>query len=489
MPEATTAGRYPRVQGGWATFVAWLRSLSADRRDVLLYGMSTVFAAATALAASIPLYREWGRLAVGPYAAGTLFMVVVARRRRRASAAAAGALVNGPGWRAARLTAFAIVLLGATVIPLALEVTWASHGDASLHVQPEVLVVERAGIRAAHGEDPYRVVDRNGHILIRQSAIPVYELYYPYLPGMVIFGFSSGSKVEARLTDARIQFLLFTVIVSLIALSRIRPPSDARGRAFQALTALPTAALPLATGGDDMPVAALMLLGLVALQRRRPVLAGLALGAASTLKFTAWPVVLLAIFAVGDRQGRRAVGRYVIAVAALVVPVVFPVALHNPSAFVDNVIRFPLGLAGVASPAASALPGHLLVAAFPGIHRPYVVVVGVVGLAVLARYLWRHPPRDAAAVASVTGWVMLVAILVAPATRVGYLLYPINLFLWSWMFRRAEDPLDTVPDPGDGGAGTAVDGDQLPSGVSKISTEYGVNPVAVVGDTTTPISQ
>jgi hypothetical protein len=200
-------------------------------------------------------------------------------------------------------------------------------------------------------------------------------------------------------------------------------------------------------------------------------------------------VVLLAIFAVGDRQGRRAVGRYVIAVAALVVPVVFPVALHNPSAFVDNVIRFPLGLAGVASPAASALPGHLLVAAFPGIHRPYVVVVGVVGLAVLARYLWRHPPRDAAAVASVTGWVMLVAILVAPATRVGYLLYPINLFLWSWMFRRAEDPLDTVPDPGDEGAGTAVDGDQLPSGVSKISTEYGVNPVAVVGDTTTPISQ
>ena len=46
-------------------------------------------------------------------------------------------------------------------------------------------MVERAGIRAAHGKDPYQVVDRNGHILIRQTAIPVYELYYPYLPGMV----------------------------------------------------------------------------------------------------------------------------------------------------------------------------------------------------------------------------------------------------------------------------------------------------------------
>ena len=128
--------------------------------------------------------------------------------------------------------------------------------------------MERAGIRAAHGHDPYQVVDRNGHILIRQSAIPVYELYYPYLPGMVVFGFSSGSKVEARLTDARIQFLLFTVIV---ALHRPQPGAAAHrrpDRAFQALTVLPTAALPLATGGDDMPVVALMLLGLVALQRR-----------------------------------------------------------------------------------------------------------------------------------------------------------------------------------------------------------------------------
>ena len=102
--------------------------------------------------------------------------------------------------------------------------------------------MERAGSRAAHGHDPYRVVERNGHILIQQSAIPVYELYYPYLPGMVIFGFSSGSKVEARLTDARMQFLLFTVVVALIAL----PPTAAEGptpetRAFQTLTTLPTA--------------------------------------------------------------------------------------------------------------------------------------------------------------------------------------------------------------------------------------------------------
>jgi hypothetical protein len=480
-----------------------VKQLTPDGRDAFLYGTSALFAGVTAVAVGIPLYREWGRLAVGPYALATLVMVVVtvlARRARRdgpgAVASAAATVTDsadpagtrmpaGGAWRVARIAAFVAVLLGATVVPLALEVVWASHGDASLHVQPEVLVVERAGIRAAHGNDPYQVIDRNGHIVIRQSAIPVYELYYPYLPGMVVFGFSSGSKVEARLTDARIQFLLFTVIVTLVALSRVRPRSDARYRSLQAMTVLPTAALPLATGGDDMPVAALMLLGLVALQRRRPVLAGLALGAASTLKFTAWPVVFLALFAASDRQRRRAVGRYVAAVLALAVPVVLPVALHNPSAFVDNVVRFPLGLAGVASPAASALPGHILVATFPGIHRAYVVVAAVAGLAVLGRRLVRDPPRDAAAVALLTGWVMLFAILLAPATRVGYLLYPINLFLWAWMFRRSADPADGNGTPRDGDA----DQGQLPSGVSNTSTEYGVEPAGVVGETTTPVSQ
>jgi len=468
-----------------------LRALTPDGRDAFLYSTSALFAGVTAVTMRIPLYREWGRLAVGPYAAAAVLMVLVARAHRsriRASDAVDPVLTpvrQGGGWRAARLAAFGVALLGATVVPLALEVVWASHGDASIHVQPEVLVVERAGVRAAHGQDPYQVIDRNGHILIRQSAIPVYELYYPYLPGMVVFGFSSGSKVEARLTDARIQFLLFTVIVTLVALSRVRPRTDARYRSLQALTALPTAALPLATGGDDMPVVALMLLGLVALQRRRPVLAGLVLGAASTLKFTAWPVVFLALFAVSDRQGRRAVGRYAVGVLALAVPVVLPVALHNPSAFVDNVIRFPLGLAGVASPAASALPGHILVSTFPGIHRAYVVVAAVVGLAFLARRLVRNPPRDAAAVAELTGWVMLVAILLAPATRVGYLLYPINLFLWAWMFRRSEDPMDEVGPP----SGDDADEGQLPSGVSYTSTEYGVTPAGVVGETTTPVSQ
>ena len=117
----------------------------------------------------------------------------------------------------------------------------------------------------------------------------------------------------------------------------------------------------------------------------------------------------------------------------------------------------------------------------------------VVGGAVLVRHLVRRPPRRRCQVAALTGWVMLIAILLAPATRVGYLLYPINLFVWAWMLSRADDPADT-------GAGairatTASAGrpepgiDQLSSGSSiQLEGERG-DPAEVVGDTTAPTSQ
>jgi MYXO-CTERM domain-containing protein len=457
------AGLSQTSRGAFHRAALVMRGWSPEWRDSILYLVSACFAGVTALIAGIPLYRQWGEMAVGPYAAAGVFMAVVARRVGRQSRSRAGPAspaANGKvrsdelhpdplggksagrprRWQAARVGTVIFVLAGATLVPLTMEVIWRSEGDAAAHVQPEVLVVEQAGVLADSGKDPYRLIDKNGHIVIHQSQIPEYELYYPYLPGMVLFGFSSGSKVEARLTDARIQFLVFTVIISVIALSRLRPPTDARFRALQVLTVLPTAALPLATGGDDMPVAALMLLGLVALQRRRPLIAGLALGAASSLKFTAWPLAVLAIWVALDQQQKRAIGRFLIGLLVVICPVVLPVALSNPSAFIDNVVRFPLGLAGVASPAVSPLPGHLFVSAFPAAHRAYVVILVVGGLALIARHLIRRPPVGAAGVARLAGWVMLFAILLAPATRVGYLLYPINLFVWSWMLGRAADP-------------------------------------------------
>ena len=202
-------------------------------------------------------------------------------------------------------------------------------------------------------------------------------------------------------------------------------------------------------------------------------LAGLALGAASTLKFTAWPLVVLALWAATDRQRRRAVGATSSPWLVLVVPVVLPVALHNPSAFIDNVVRFPLGPGRRGLAGGQRAARAILVSALPGDPPPLRDGGRLVGLAVLVRHLIASPPRDAAAVARLTGWVMLVAILLAPATRVGYLLYPINLFLWAWMFRRSDDPAADerrIPSRRRSGRGSVA------VGVSSTSIEYGVVP-------------
>ena len=63
----------------------------------MLYSASALFAIATAQWASIPLYQQWGRLAVGPYAAGAVASAVAARHsaRRAAHAAALAAPAEG----------------------------------------------------------------------------------------------------------------------------------------------------------------------------------------------------------------------------------------------------------------------------------------------------------------------------------------------------------------------------------------------------------
>ena len=54
-------------------------------------------------------------------------------------------------------------------------------------------------------------------------------------------------------------------------------------------------------------------------------------------------------------------------------------------------------------------------------------------------YLWKRPPRDVREVCRVAGWSLVIAILLAPATRIGYLIYPLNLFVWSWMLTPPDD--------------------------------------------------
>ena len=418
-------------------------SWAPEERDAVLYAASGLFAVLTAETSSITLYRQWGELAMVPYVVAAVLSALLARRARRRPRPHADARWH---WTTPRMLLFLLVLLGATLMPLSLEVLWRGDAPGTSHVQPEVPVVEASGARVAHLHDPYQNVDGTHERLTVPAGQPAYDVYDPYLPLMSVFGLARSTKAPARLTDARVAFSLITILVVVAALALCRGPTGPRLLALQSMTVLPTAALPLATGGDDLPVAALLLLGLVLLQRRRPALGGLALGMAAAMKITAWPLAVLAPLAARGRDGRpgrRPALTVAAAMGAVFVPAVLPTALANVAAFVDNVVRFPLGLAGIRSPAATPLLGHVVVSTFPGVHRLFPVLVAGAGLLVLALVLARRPPRTPAALARLLGWAFTVAILLAPATRIGYFLYPIDLFVWAWLLR-SED-LGTTP--------------------------------------------
>ena len=439
----------------------WARSgLTAwqpEEGDALLYAGAALFAFVTfelSILTSTPnsaegiatraLYHRWGEFAMGPYLVAAAVSAVLARRANRAEAsgergpafarvrrlAHVGSLGN------ARVLLFLFVLVGATLAPLSLEVIW--HNQ-----QPEVTVVEQAGARLAQGKELYHASVHDGHLVSAQKGEPAFESFFPYLPVMSLFGLPSSTHGPIELTDARILFSVVTLLAVACALTLCRGPTERKMRTLQLMTVLPTAALPLATGGDDMPVVALLLLALVLAQRRQPVLSGFVLGVVSAMKFTAWPLAALALFAARDAEGRRAPKRMALGMLIVAGPVVLPFLVQNPVTFIQNVVLYPLGLVGVASPAASALPGHILVTLVPGLHHVLPLAVVLVGGAVLIRHLRRHPPATAAEVASLGAWVMLVAILLAPATRVGYLLYPVDFFVWAHLLR-GTDELDMI---------------------------------------------
>jgi len=418
-----------------------LRTLGPETGDALLYGLSAAFALVTIYTSTLALYRQWAELAIGPFIFGTVasaVLAIVAARRSRPRAGATVPPRRAHGNWVARIAIAACVFAGATAIPLGLEILWRSDGDPGSHYQPEVGVIERAGATLAKGHYPYyEVTNPRGKVDHPVPGQSVVNSFVPYLPIMTLFGIPSEKKHDVGLTDARIFFSLVTLLVAGAALFLVPADGRRKMRALQVIAILPTAALPLATGGDDMPVVAFLLLAMVLAQRRQPFASGIVLGIVSAMKFTAWPLAALALFAARNRSGKRRPGLMFLGMLVVAGPVVVPFALRGPWAFFDNVVLFPLGLSGVTSPAASPLPGHLIVTAFPFLHRALPLAVGLVGGALLALYLYRRPPQTATQVCNVGGVVMAVITLLAPATRIGYLLYPINFFVWAYLFNDA----------------------------------------------------
>jgi hypothetical protein len=400
--------------------------------DLALYGLSTLFALVTAATSTLGPHRGWGAIAGYGYAAATLCVLVQFLASRRRLSAGLGRRPAGLGHLAAgrgRAALTGLAWLATALVPLVVQ---AVQGQA----QEEVTVVEQAGQRLLQTGTPY--LSRTAI-----AALPDHERllgYVPYQPGMALFGLPRGLAGDAWWTDARVWFALTTAAVLAWALAVLRPHAhgSALVRAAQAATVLPVCALTLAVGGDDLPVLALGLLAFAFAAAGRPLATGVAIGVAGALKLFAWPVALVLLVFAATR-GRRALVAYAVPALGLPIAAVLPAVLVDPAAAVENLVRFPLGHGLVGSPAASPFPGHLIATSVPGGRAVTTGLLVVAGLAV-GWWLLRRPPRDAAAAALVCACGLTAAIALMPATRFGYLLYPVAYLAWAPALRWAGSP-------------------------------------------------
>ncbi len=397
----------------------WWTSLPGLSTDAVLYALAAIFSLGIGLYSTANAQWHWGFMALGPYAlaavlAGAFARVMVQRET------------------VIRLALLGLVLVGSVVVPLVMEVHWRTEEPTRGFAQPEVSVIERSAVDLVEGKTPYQSYWHDGHLVDPVSHQPAYESFFPYFPSMSIFGLAAAEEGKSSpLSDARIWITLMTLMTGGAALAMMRATARQKIRVAQFLIALPTGALFLATGGDDMPILALSLLGVVALQRRNNNLAGISLGLAAAMKLTAWPLAIGALLVAHDKKDQRAWFRIALWCVAIVGVTVLPFAISAPFAFVSNVVAFPLGLAHVASPAASPLPGHLLTDWWAPLGHLLTPLTFMVGGYFASRYARHHWPLTLSQLLGIMSVFSAVLICAASATRVGYVIYPLNFALWA----------------------------------------------------------
>jgi hypothetical protein len=379
-----------------------------------IFAVSTIWAILVAVISNDHVHELWGEIAAVGY--GLALAVVLILRRRRTPDIALG-----------------VSFLGGLIVPLgwlAAKGLW----------QPEVGVVANSGWSLIHQGTPYA----DPAVLAGTTNV---DAYNPYLPVMALFGLPRAFFNLGLLTDPRVWFGAVFLAVFWLALRE--GGARSAGRWAILVAGSPVIAFELAVGGTDVPMVAFLCLGFAYLWVDKPVLAGLALGVAASMKATAWPALLVAVALLWAREGGRAVSRFLLAALGVVVVCVGPFIVTHPKAIVVNTIAFPLGLASVKSDARSPLPGYLIASTWPGAgHTIVVAMLALAGLAVAASLIFRPPRSVPRAVVLLAGALTLMFVL-APSTRVGYFIYPAGLAIWVfavWVARRADqDDLGEIP--------------------------------------------
>jgi hypothetical protein len=507
MPLLTSPARPARP--GWAVSLARAARLAAPGRRAVRpwlpaagFLASAVFATLVALVSDEPVHRLWGCWAAAGYGLAALIASCgpamdarsrpAAARTARSPSAAGRAALSPDGAARSPLSlaaAMVVALAGAVLVPLG---TLAAAGRG----MPEVGVTERAAALLLEHGSPYLPAARlAGHGFL---------IYNPYLPAMTVFGLPHAVFGPGPLTDPRLWAGLTFATAALAAFRVAGLPGRASANATAVLVATPVIAFPLVVSGNDVPVLGLTLLGLAlagashdarnglnftpvtsatAVRLRRivtpAVAAGAVLGLAAAMKATAWPALAVAGALLASRAGwpearravaKQAVARFAAAAAAVFTAALLPWLITAPDALLRNTVLFPLGLAAVASPAASPLPGHLLAAAGPAGHLIALAALAAAAL-IPAAFLVLSPPRTgAAAVRRLAGWLALLFAL-APDSRWGYFCYPAGLAAWLWLRGGLRWPA----------AGSGQRGEKITDGLAAAGVEGDLHPGVPAG--------
>jgi Dolichyl-phosphate-mannose-protein mannosyltransferase len=337
-------------------------------------------------------------------------------------------------WRSrrGRMVAVLVSVALAVLAPL----LWLS---VAYPLEDGMMVIDRSAALLLHHGSPYLAADQ----------VTSWLSYNPYLPVMTLFGLPSAIGIGGLAGNSGVWIAIGTVIplaaAFWIALDH---------RRYEALLATavavasPVVGLNLAVITTDPPVLALTVLALALAARpeaaSRPgrtswltgiTGAGVALGVACDLKSTAWLAVPVLAAMVAARDGARAAGRFLAAVAGTVVVLIAVLApaaltsLRGADALIQNSVLFPLGLTHDKTPAESLLPGHLLTALGPAGHVASIGLLLAVGLGIAISLVIR-PPRDVPSAAWRLALGLTLMFLLGPQVRFGYFIYPLGLAGW-----------------------------------------------------------
>ncbi len=416
-----------------------------DRRrltiDLVFYTGCLIFAVVNTAVAEFYGYRVWANFAVAGYGLAVVHTgwLTIAARRGKALPGALGSRWIGIG----AIGLFAMILpLGMLVIRRLTGVDWLVTPN-SWAAQPEVWVIERSAKLLLENGTPYVDVTALGR------AVEVND-YTPYGPVMTVFGLPrallGGGPVANALTDARWMFALAAVACVLLTLRLLKWPKIPVSAAQLAL-ACPLTALTWAVAGPDLAIVGLLVLSFALAATGRAVLSGLVLALVVSAKLIVAPAIVVLGVLLITRRGPRALGGFAAALVVTTLVLHVPVYLVDPKAFVEHVFRFPMGIGVIKSPAASPLPGHLIASLGPVGTAVSFALLGIAAVAILV-WLLRRPPMTGSDALLRMAVGLVALIMLTPATRYGYLVYPLVLLGARLVFLAAETRETAVPGKG-----------------------------------------